>query len=78
MMTKKVNIDIKLQKGQTPEEAEELLYKALAFQRSGDIHGDEFLDPVMQDASQKMIKMHEKVWTDSLNEILALLDEEYE
>ena len=77
-MNKKINVNIQLKKGQSPEEAEEMLYKALAFQRSGDIHGDEFLDPVMQEASQKMIKMHEKVWADSLKEILELLDEEYE
>ena len=74
----KMKIKIDLRKGQTPQEAEEELFKALEYQRSGDIHGDEFLDPVMEEAAQKMIKMHEKVWEESLAEILALLDEEYE
>lgn len=71
----KIKIDCE---GLTPEQAEEELFKALEFQRSGDIHGDEFLDSVMEETAQKMIAMHEKVWEDTLREIEEILDEEYE
>ena len=78
-MAKRKEIKVKIDCGHlSPEEAEEELFKALDFQRSGDIHGDEFLDSVMEETAQKMISLHEKVWSETLKEIEDILDEEYE
>lgn len=73
-----MKIKIELDKGQAPEEAEELLYKALTAKRSVDVHTEEFQDPVMEEAAQKMVNMHKQIWEESLEEILSILDEEYE
>ncbi len=75
----KKEIKVKIDCGDyTPEQAEEELFKALDFQRSGDVHGDEFVDEVMEETAQKMIKLHEQIWAETLKEIEDLLDEEYE
>jgi len=73
-----MKIKIGLRKGQTPEEAEEELFKALSEQRSGNSHSEEFDDPIMEAIAQKIIEKHSQIWEASLEEINQLLDEEYE
>lgn len=73
-----MKVKIVLAKNQSIEDAEEELLKALNFKRSGEIHGDEFSDEVMEEAAQEMIKAHEDILKQTLDEINQVLDEEYE
>jgi hypothetical protein len=55
------------------------LYKALDHHASGDVHMREsFDDPAMVALSRKLDNLHEQIYKDMLEEIQAVLDEEYE
>jgi len=70
-------VKIILEKGETPEQAEELLLKAFEAKSNGDIHSEDFSDPAMSNALARMLKIHEDNYEAMLQEILQALDEEY-
>jgi len=70
-------VKIILDKNQTPKEAEELLFKALESQRTGEIHDEsEFLDPAMTSLENRLMELN-KIFIDELiREVLDELEEE--
>lgn len=70
-------VKIILEKGETPEQAEDLLYKAFEAKRNGDAHEEDFSDPAMSDALSRMLKIQEDNYEAMLQEIIQALDEEY-
>lgn len=70
-------IKIFLDNSETMSEAEDLLYKALEIQRTGDSHVEEFLDPAMTDIHDKLMLAHEFRMVEMLEEIFQVLDEEF-
>tara|TARA_R110000868_G_C10973188_1_gene771551 strand:+ start:86845 stop:87078 length:234 start_codon:yes stop_codon:yes gene_type:complete len=73
-----VKVKIELKKGETKEEAEELLFKALDLHRTGEIHTREsFEDPAMLDISQRVAKVQEDIHAEMMAEIFEALDGEY-
>ena len=63
---------------ETPEQAEEALFKALSAQRNGDAHLNEsFDDPAMVDLSRRLAEEHKKIYQDLVQEINDAIDEEY-
>lgn len=68
---------LELESGQTPEQGEEELYKALNSQRTGDIHREEFQDPAMNDVAGRMKKEYRTMWEAMWKELEAELDREY-
>lgn len=70
-------VKIIVEKGETPDEAEEKLYKAMNSHRTGDLHTEDFSDPAMKDLVQQMQKKHEDLYIDMMRDIMDLLDEEY-
>jgi len=75
-----VEVKINLEEGQTPEQAEEQLYKALRAQRIGDAHGssDAFLDPAMEHVSDNMKEAYADHFGRMMSEIYIELDQEHE
>ena len=71
------NVKITLEKGETIEQAEEKLYKALDSHRNGDLHTEDFTDPAMKDLIDKMLRMHDQTYQELLQEIFDELDKEY-
>jgi hypothetical protein len=71
------NVKIFLDKDETPEQAEDLLFKAMESQRNGDIHQDEFSDPAMRDLLDRMQKIYKDSYDELLQEIMEALDKEY-
>jgi len=73
-----MKVKIQLNKNQTIEDAEELLFKALDLHRSGDIHLlESFDDPAMIDVSQRMEKIYEDIYKDMMDEIIEALGDDY-
>lgn len=72
------NVKIELQPGETPDEAENLLFKAFEAQRNGDIHGEEYHDPAMRDTFNRMQEVFKREQTAMLEEIFRALDEEHQ
>jgi len=70
-------VKIILDKNETMHEAEETLFKALNMQRTGDVHKGDFVDPAMTDVALRMKGAHEIMYKEMLEEIEAVLDEEY-
>lgn len=72
------NVKIELQEGETIEQAEEVLFKALRSQRDGSIHQDgKFHDPAIEELSIKLIKLHEAEYNLMLQEIFKELEDEH-
>ena len=71
-------IQIFLDKDETPEQAEDLLFKAIESQRNGELHQDEFSDPAMKNALDRMEKIYKDNYAELLQEIMQALDEEYD
>lgn len=71
------NVKIFLDKDETPEQAEDLLFKAMEAQRNGEIHQDEFSDPAMRDLLDRMQKLYKDNYEEVIQEIMKALDEEY-
>jgi hypothetical protein len=67
-----VKVRIDLEKNETPEIAEELLYKALKSKRKNK-HSEKFEAAGIRAIEAEMLKIHEKVQTEILNEILEVL-----
>lgn len=72
------NVKIELKKGETPDEAEEMLLKAFESQRDGSIHKEEFHDPAMRDLAIRLRELHEKEYNLMLEEIYTELEKEYQ
>lgn len=70
-------VKIILDKGETPEQAEDLLLKAFEAKSNGDMHTEDFSDPAMQDALQRMIQIQEDNYQALIQEVIQALDEEY-
>lgn len=71
-------VRVELQGHETPEEAEETLFKALSAQRDGSIHREEFRDPAMRDLLARMQKIHADQFKALLQEIFEILEEEHQ
>lgn len=74
----KMKVKIEVDKGQTKEEAEEVLYKALDSQRTGAIHNQEFQDPVMNELFHKLKDVYGSIHDDMLQAIFEELDKEHD
>jgi hypothetical protein len=72
-----VKVKIELLKGMTPEQAEDLLFKAFQAQRTGETHGEEYNDPAMKDTLNRMIEIFKKEQDAMIQEISEALDAEY-
>ena len=71
-------VKIYLEKGETIEEAEELLRKALDLHSSGDIHVEEsYDDPAMIHTQERMEEIHNKIYDEMLQEVIEAINEEY-
>ena len=73
-----MKVKIELEKGETREQAEELLLKALTSHSHGDSHKDTFLDPAMQDLARHAVSEYEDIIQDLIREVFDVIDEEYE
>jgi hypothetical protein len=71
-------LKVLLADGETPEAAEEFIFKAFSAQRDGSIHQEEFHDPAMRDVLVRLQLMHEKQFQAMMNEIGQILDSEYQ
>ena len=71
-------IKVELEKGETIEEVENKLIKALDFHRNGDVHKEEFHDPAMHDLASQIERQHRDMFAEMLDEILNALDSEYQ
>lgn len=72
------DVKIKLEKNETPEEVEELLFKALSHHRTGGQHKEGFTDPAMANLHEKFLKAHRDMYVELLKDVLNALDEEYQ
>lgn len=70
-------VKIIAENGETIDEAEEKLYKAMNSHRTGDMHTEEFSDPAMKDLLDRMKAKHGDMYEDMMREIFEVLDEEY-
>ena len=71
-------VKIYLDKGETIQDAEEQLSKALALHSTGDVHVEEsFDDPAMIHAQEEMENIHKKVYDDMIAEIMEIINGEY-
>ena len=66
-------VDIHLEPGETIEEAEEQLLKAMQHQ-VGHEHKDAFHQPSARDVFNKLIKEHEKTLERTMKEIMGEID----
>lgn len=71
-------VKIILEKGETQDDAEELLMKAFEHHSSGDAHDSEsFDDPAMNDVLHRMEKTHKQIYSEMLEEITEALEKQY-
>ena len=70
-------VRILLAKGENPDQAEDLLYKALTHKRELDPQ-ESFDDPAMIDVQDVLIKSHGERYQRMLLEIFDVLDEEFQ
>jgi hypothetical protein len=71
-------VKIYLDEGETLEEAEEDLQKALNFHSSGEIHDeDSYQDPAMRDLTNLLEQLHKKAYDNIIREVIQALDKDY-
>lgn len=70
-------VKILLEPGETELDADAALQKALEFHSSGDAHSEDFDDPAMVHALQRMDAEHAKIYAEMIREVGDLLDKEY-
>lgn len=71
-------VKIFLEPGETVEDAESSLLKAMNHHNSGDVHSSHsFTDPAMVDVSHRLINLHDKIYDEMLQEIFMALDKDY-
>ena len=73
-----MNVKIELQKGETPEQAEELILKAFNAQRDGTLHSGRFHDSAIQHLVDQLQELHGAEFQSMLREIFEELDKEYQ
>jgi len=72
-------VKIYLEKGETIEDAEMQLRKALDLHDSGGVHErQDYVDPAMQDVMDTFEVLHEKSYKEMMDEIIREIDGEYE
>jgi hypothetical protein len=69
-------IKIYLEDDETIEQAEDLLFKAMQHHRAGAEHKQAFHQPSARDVFNKLIKEHEKTWSEIQKEINKIIDED--
>ena len=72
-----MRIKIKLDKGQSPEDADNELFKAMSLHANGDAHEDEFDDPVMQEYIDDLKRKFSMMLEQAMDEIHTKLDLEH-
>lgn len=71
-------VKIYVEEGETIEEAQDDLVKALHYQQSGEVHDeDTYEDPAMRDLTTKMQKFHQETYNNIIKEIIEALDKDY-
>lgn len=71
-------VKIFLESGETVQDAEEALLKAMDHHNSGEVHSShKFQDPAMVDVTEKMERLHQKIYQEMLAEIFDALDQDY-
>jgi hypothetical protein len=71
-------VKIYLAPGETTQDAEDSLLKALNHHNSGDVHSSHsFQDPAMIAVADRMESTHKKIYQDMLTEIFEELDKDY-
>ena len=70
-------VKVIVEKGESLDQAEEKLYKALNSQRTGDFHTEEHDDPAMRSLVLKMKDAHAEIYAEMMQEIFEELDKEY-
>lgn len=71
-------VKIFLEDGETLQDAEDSLFKAMNLHNSGDIHSSHsFQDPAMAILAAEMESIHNKIYKEMLDEIFETLDKEY-
>ena len=63
--------------GETLEQAEDALIKAMTSQATGDVHQESFQDPAMAHTANKMEQSFKKIYQEMINEISDVLDKDY-
>lgn len=72
-------VKIYLEKGETIEDAEMQLRKALDLHDSGDIHErQDYVDPAMQHIMDRLEAMHEEMYKEMMSEVIQEIDKEYD
>lgn len=72
-----MKVEIHLDENQDPLEAEEILYKALNSQRTGEMHSQSaFMDPAMQHQLEHMKSTYDLILKQMVDEIIAVIDDE--
>lgn len=70
-----MKVSIELEEGESRDEADELLLKALGHQKTGEIHeADSFVDPVMEEAARELKDFHALIYKVMLEAIILELD----
>ena len=72
-----MRIKIKLDKGQSPEDADNELFKAMSLHANGDAHESEFDDPVMQEYIEDLTRKFSMMLERAMDDIHAKLDSEH-
>lgn len=70
-------VKIILDSGESIQEAEDSLVKAITSHDRGEAHTDGFEDPAMQSVVNRMEEIHKKLYQEMLAEINEALDKEY-
>lgn len=73
-----MKVKVILEAGETPENSENLLFKALESQRTGEAHTEAFPDPAMAHVAEVLQTQHKTMWDEMMREIFEELDGEYE
>ena len=69
------NVRITLAPGETPEQAQEIFYKALKAQtQGGPLHTEAFPQPVVEALAQEMLAAHQVMWAKMLKELEEILN----
>lgn len=69
-------VKIYLEPHETPEDAEEMLKKALQHHEAGKEHKQAFHNPAARDVFNKLIKEHEKTWKKMMDDIFEVIDKD--
>lgn len=70
-------VKIILDSGESVQEAEDSLVKAITSHDRGEAHTDSFDDPAMHATVNRMEETHKKIYQEMMQEIFEALDKEY-